>query len=232
MPQETGAEHILFIDIETVPQYSDYQMLPDDQKAFWNTKSASLNRNDPAILPEQTYERAAIYAEFGKIVCISSGYIRNGKLIIKSFFGHDEKVLLVDFAEMLQRIESSGKRWVLCAHNGKEFDFPYIARRMLIQRVLIPSLLDTRGKKPWEIANIDTMELWRFGDLKQFVSLALLASVFGIPSPKEDIDGSMVAQVYYEENNLERIKQYCEKDVLTLCRVYLRLIGEADIDMA
>lgn len=226
---DISKDYILFIDIETVSQYADYHLLPEEQKKFWDYKSASLFRNDSEAIPEKTYERAAIYAEFGKIICISSGYIRAGKLNMRSFVHQDERELLLEFSEALSRIESSGTKWALCAHNGKEFDFPYIARRMMIQGVRLPSMLDARGKKPWEISNIDTMELWKFGDMKQFVSLNLLASVFNIPSPKDDIDGSMVGKVYYQDQDIGRIQQYCEKDVLTLCRVYLKLAGEPDI---
>ena len=184
-----------------------------------------LRRNDPDSTPDQMYKSAGIYAEFGKIVCISCGFNNGIEFRIKSFYGDDEKILLEEFAELLNK-HYSGSRFLLCAHNGKEFDFPYIARRMIIHGISLPSKLSLFGKKHWEIPHIDTMELWRFGDFKHYTSLKLLAHVLGVPSPKEDIDGSMVRDVYYEENDLERIVKYCERDVVTVAQVFLRLRNE------
>lgn len=225
MLQEIKTEYVLFIDVETVPQYRDYDAVPDDKKKFWNQK-ASLIRKSETDTPESLYERAGIYAEFGKIICISSGFIRDGNLHIKSFAGDDEKKLLMEFHDILVKIQNSGIRWYLCAHNGKEFDFPYIARRMVIQGIPVPGILDPRGKWTKELQLLDTMELWRFGDYKNFTSLDLLADILGIPSPKDDMDGSQVCNVYYKENDLSRIVTYCEKDVRTLCRVFLKFKGK------
>jgi uncharacterized protein YprB with RNaseH-like and TPR domain len=179
------------------------------------------------------YERAGIYSEFGKIICISVGLIREKNPFIfrlKSFFGKDEKTLLSDFSAMLSKFSRTNREAVLCAHNGKEFDFPYIARRMIINGLVIPEILDNAGKKPWEIKLLDTMDLWKFGDYKNYTSLELLTSILGIPTPKDDIDGSMVAGVYYNEDNLERIVHYCEKDVLAIARVMLRFMNLPGID--
>lgn len=225
MLQEIKTEHILFLDVETVPQYRDYDAVPDDKKKFWNHK-ASLIRKSETDTPETLYERAGIYAEFGKIVCISCGLIREGNWIPKSFFGDDEKKILEDFRNTLLKLETSGKKWYLCAHNGKEFDFPYMARRMVIHGIQVPNILDPRGKWAKDLQLIDTMELWKFGDYKNFTSLDLLADIFGIPSPKDDMDGSQVYNIYYNEQDLTRIVTYCEKDVKTLCRVFLKLKGE------
>ncbi len=222
-------ENVLFIDVETVPQYKSYEAVPENKKKFWDHKASLLSKSEEQTA-ELLYERAGIYSEFGKVICISCGYIKpldgTPQLHIKSFHGHDERSVLTSFTDMISKLSPS---WYLCAHNGKEFDFPYLCRRMIINGLPIPIMLDLAGKKPWEVKHLDTMELWKFGDYKSFVSLDLLADVFNIPSPKDDIDGSMVRKVYYEENNLERIVEYCTKDVVTLTQVLLRLKGEPSI---
>jgi 3'-5' exonuclease len=216
-------EDILFLDIETVPQVPSLNLLEPPIQALWDKKSRFFR--SPEETAEAVYDRAGIYSEFGKIICISVGYIKDKNPLsfrLKSFFGDDEKVLLEEFSGMLIKFSKSRKEALLCAHNGKEFDFPYIARRMIINKLVIPEILDNAGKKPWEIKLLDTMDLWKFGDYKNYTSLDLLTSVLGIPSPKNDIDGSMVARVYYEENDLKRIVRYCEKDVLAIAQVLLR----------
>lgn len=224
MIQKIPFEKILFLDIETVPQYGVWQEMPDTDKKLWDKKT--LRQRDEDTSAEEFYrERGGIMAEFGKIICISVGMLeKNGKLKIKSFGNDDEKKLLVEFGEIFNSPRL--KEVILCAHNGKEFDFPWIARRFLINGMQPPIPFQTYGKKPWEISHIDTMELWKFGDYKSFVSLELLAHVFGIPTPKDDIDGSMVAKVYYEEKDLFRIIQYCEKDVLTLSNIFRKMRQE------
>ena len=221
--------NILFLDIETVPQSPSYIDLTDDWKKLWDTKSTSLVKFHEGQTNETLYPRAGIYAEFGKIVCISCGVIQgNGeqrKIILKSFYGDNEKKLLVDFIDMLNKW-ATGEAKFLCAHNGKEFDFPYLCRRMIIHGIAIPSLLNISGKKPWEVNHYDTLELWKFGDYKSFTSLNLLAHVLGVPTPKDDIDGSMVWEVYWKEKNLERIVTYCQKDVVTVAQILLRMNGE------
>ncbi len=217
--------NILFLDIETVPQCEGFEQAEETYQKLWEEKARFLLKNEEDTAAS-VFERAGIYAEFGKIVCISVGMInqRGGEreLRIKSFAGDDELELLSSFATMLDRF-FSGDQHLLCGHNGKEFDFPYIARRMLIQGVPVPKILDTAGKKPWEVKHLDTMQMWKFGDYKHFTSLKLLAHVFGLPTPKDDIDGSQVAGVYWQEKNLERIVTYCEKDVVTLVQVYLKM---------
>lgn len=219
-------EQILFLDIETVSQEEHFDALPEDWQALWDEKT-QWQRAEQG--PEEYYpQRAGILAEFGKVVCISCGILRQEgagyKLRVKSFYGDDEEQLLKDFADLL-----SGplKDYLLCAHNGKEFDFPYLCRRMLIKGITLAPLLDISGKKPWEVPFLDTLELWKFGDRKNFTSLKLLAAVFGIPTPKDDIDGSMVGAVYWQSHDLDRIMRYCEKDVLTLARVYLNITAQA-----
>lgn len=220
----------MFLDIETVPQMADYNLLPESWKALWNSKSASLLRHYEGETNETIYPRAGIYAEFGKIVCISCGVLAgNGgnerKLLLKSFAGDDEKSLLENFSSMVNKWSANEPKF-LCAHNGKEFDFPYLCRRMIINELPIPPLLNIAGKKPWEVSHLDTMELWKFGDFKNYTSLNLLAHTLGIDTPKDDIDGSRVWEVYWREKNLERIVTYCQKDVITVAQVFLRMQGE------
>lgn len=221
--------HILFLDIETVPQYPDYSGLPEGWRGLWDNKTNSLLKYHEGENKESLYPRAGIYAEFGKIVCISCGVIMGNdtqrKIILKSFAGDDERLLLQQFADMINKW-SAGETRYLCAHNGKEFDFPYLCRRMIINGLPIPSILNIAGKKPWEVNHYDTLELWKFGDYKSFTSLALLAHTLGIPTPKDDIDGSMVWKVYWEEKNLPRIVTYCQKDVVTVAQILLRMSGE------
>lgn len=231
MLKDVKLEDVLFLDIETVPQSPDYSDLPDDLKPFWDKKASHLIKGDET--PETIFARSGIYAEFGKIICISAGFIvqRDGERFfrVKSFFGDDENALLTGFSVMLNRFGAKPKA-NLCAHNGKEFDFPYISRRMLVNGIEIPELLDVAGKKPWEVKFLDTMELWKFGDYKSYTSLDLLSKIFNIPSPKDDIDGSQVANVYYKEKDIERITTYCEKDALTVAQLFLRYKNEPIIN--
>lgn len=223
--------NILFLDIETVSQYSSFEELPESWKELWTKKAEGLLRNSKVEQTvESIYERAAIFSEFGKIICISCGVLQGTgeqkMLAVKSFYGDNEKMILTAFIGMLNKW-TPGSQKFLCAHNGKEFDFPYLCRRMIINNECIPELLNTSGKRPWELNFIDTMELWRFGEYKNFTSLNLLAHVLNIPTSKDDIDGSMVGGVYWIEKNLERIVHYCQKDVVTMAQIYLRLNREA-----
>lgn len=217
--------NILFLDIETVSQYENYEQMPEDWKELWDLKAQVINRNREDEGPDSTYHKAGIFAEFGKIVCISCGCIQgtgeDKKLVIKSYSGHDEKKLLREFADMLRKWSGDVEKF-LCAHNGKEFDYPYLCRRMVINGLEIPEALKIAGRKPWEVRHLDTMELWKFGDYKSYTSLKLLARALGIPSPKDDIDGSQVNNVYWLEKDIDRIVTYCQKDVITLAQVLLR----------
>ena len=221
-------EKVLFLDIETVPQYATYDELPERLKEFWDHKSKKIKVNETDT-PEIVYERAGIYSEFGKIICISVGFIHDNKLRIKSFAGDDEAQLLREFAAMLEN-NFNKPGTLLCAHNGKEFDFPYIARRMLIHGIRLPFLLDIAGKKPWEVPYLDTMELWKFGDYKNYTSLALLTAIFDIPSPKDDINGSQVGEYYWVRKELPRIVIYCQKDVVAIAQLLLRYKGMSLIE--
>ncbi len=223
MLYQLNFEKILFLDIETVPMVERYDLLPEKFRKLWDRKCEFLRRQEDDT-PESLFKRAGIYAEFGKIVCISVGYQYNQDFRMKSFYGEDELVLLNEFADLLNRYFNSRDN-LLCAHNGKEFDFPYIARRMLINGIQLPAIINLAGKKPWEVPHLDTMELWKFGDYKSYTSLELLTAVFGIPTPKEDIDGSMVADVYYVEKNLDRIAEYCQRDTLAVAQLLKCYLG-------
>ena len=215
---------IVFIDIDTAGEYPDYLHLNPRMRVFWDKKSGQISKHEEDT-PETLYNRAAIYAEFGKVICISMAFTKNEKLCITSYYHDDEKHLLASFAEMLNQ-HFSKAQYRLCAHNGKEFDFPYLCRRMLINGIKIPNILQVQGKKPWETQFLDTMELWKFGDYKHYTSLDLLSAIFNIPSPKDDIDGSQVHEVYWQQHDLERIKTYCEKDVLTIAQLIRCFIGK------
>ncbi|MFQ3578743.1 MAG: 3'-5' exonuclease [Bacteroidales bacterium] len=216
-------ENILFVDIETVAQYKDYDSSPQEYRKLWDKKSERLQTEDKNSA--DIYSSAAMLAEFGKIICIAVGiFDKQFCFRVKAFYGDDESQLLKNFADMLSKYFNT-ERHFLCAHNGKEFDYPYIARRMLLNSLPIPEILDTRGLKPWEIRHLDTLELWRFGDYKHYTPLNLLTYIFNIPTPKDDIDGSQVNSIYWNENNLERIVTYCKKDVVALARLYLKYRG-------
>ena len=224
-----SSEDILFIDIETAPQKAEFAELPEHLQQLWDKKSGYFREENQGAA--DVYERAGIYAEFGKIICISAGVIiqKNGERYyrVKSFHDNDEKKLLSEFNQMIEKLTSNPAK-KLCAHNGQEFDYPYIARRTLINGLRIPRILDISGAKPWEIKDklLDTLQMWKFGDYKNYTSLDLLCAVFNIPTPKDDIDGSQVARVYYQEGDLDRIIRYCEKDTLALANLMLRYKGE------
>ena len=216
-------KNILFLDIETVPQYESWNEVDNLTQELFEQKTQYQRKDE--FTPEDFYHRAGIWAEFGKIICISVGYFvdkdQEQQFRLTSFYGDNEKKLLLDFKQLLNKHFSTQKH-LLCAHNGKEFDFPFIARRMIINSISLPKKLNLFGKKPWEIQHLDTMDLWKFGDYKHFTSLKLLTHILGIPSPKQDIDGSEVANVYYKQQNLQRIVNYCENDTLAVAQLYLR----------
>ncbi len=226
MIKKIALKNLLFLDIETVPEHASFEELSEEKKKLWELKTQYQRKED--FTPEEFYDRAGIWAEFGKIVCISVGYFAfQGELRtfrITSFHG-EEKKLLLEFRNLLED-HFSRPQHLLCAHNGKEFDFPYIARRMLIHDMQLPVKLDLFGKKPWEVPHLDTLELWKFGDYKHYTSLKLLCNVLNIPSPKDDIDGSEVRDVYYLDQNIDRIVIYCEKDVVAIAQVILKLRQE------
>jgi DNA polymerase elongation subunit (family B) len=226
MLENLKVEDILFLDIETVPAAPSFDALDQPMQALWEKKSKQFRAQEQEA--HEVYERAGIYSEFGRIICISVGLIRDKNpfsLRLKSFFGDDEKLLLSEFSSMLTKFCRNNRDAILCAHNGKEFDYPYIARRMIINGLVIPDILDNAGRKPWEVKLLDTMELWKFGDYKNYTSLELLTNILGIPTPKDDIDGSMVAGIYYTEKDTGRIVRYCEKDVLAMAQVILRFMN-------
>lgn len=219
--------NILFLDIETVAAVEHYEQLPERLKAQWARKANFLKREEGQTEEDLFYERAGIYAEFGKIVAIAIGkYFENeqGQLSLKTkcFASQDEFALLTEFKAMVEKLNPQTK---LCAHNGKEFDFPYLSRRMLVNGIALPSLLNLAGKKSWEVPHLDTLEMWKFGDYKHYTSLDLLAAIFHIPTSKGAMDGSMVNEVYYKQNDLAKIGEYCIGDVVAIAQLYLKMKG-------
>lgn len=228
MLEKINLQNILFLDIETVPETAEFNDLSKLKKELFAKKTEYQRKTDD-IAAKDFYERAGIWAEFGKIVCISVGFFtavnEEQKFRVTSFYGEEEK-LLEAFKDLLNS-HFNKPQHLLCAHNGKEFDFPFIARRMIIKGIDLPEKLNLFGKKPWEVAHLDTLDLWKFGDYKHYTSLQLLTNILDIPSPKDDIDGSQVAAVYYKENDIERIVKYCEKDTIAVAQLLLRFQNKA-----
>ncbi len=219
-------KNVLVLDIETVSAHPDYGQQSVDMQEHWNRKSSFLRNEDERSADELYFDRAAIYAEFGKIIVIGLGlFFKDGDTIkfkVKSLANDDEKQLLTDFVHVIRKFDQDNLK--LCGHNGKEFDFPYICRRLIVHGIEIPWALDLGGKKPWEVNHIDTMELWKFGDRKSFTSLKLLTDLLQIPSSKSDLDGSKVNDTYYnEKGGLKKIESYCRGDVVATAQLYLRL---------
>ncbi|WAC01163.1 3'-5' exonuclease [Lacinutrix neustonica] len=230
MISKLNLENILFLDIETVPETQHFTELDKTKQELWEAKSRYQRKEE--FNAEEFYDRAGIRAEFGKIICISVGYFTkqgDARLFRTTSFYGEEPHLLKDFKNLLTSHFSQAKH-LLCAHNGKEFDFPYIAGRMIIHNIELPYKLNLFGKKPWEVPHLDTLELWKFGDYKTYTSLKLMTNVLGIPSPKDDIEGSEVYRVYYEEQDIDRIIRYCEKDTIAVARIFLRLRGDAILE--
>jgi hypothetical protein len=219
---------ILFLDIETVPQHFAWDDLDERSAKLFSDKTRFEQERNSRTAEEIYGEKGGILAEFGKIICIGVGSLNQGKeglaMRITSFHGDNEAEVLRQFVDLLDKHYNSDEHW-LCGHNGKEFDFPYIARRCVVNRIPLPRLLDIAGLKPWEVGHLDTMNLWSFGDRKAYTSLALLTHILGIPTPKDDISGADVARVYYEDKDLERIATYCKKDVVATTQLFLRLTG-------
>jgi DNA polymerase elongation subunit (family B) len=228
MLKDINIENVLFLDIETAPAFSTYQEQPELFRKLWDRKVEYLKKEDDET-PESVYSRAGIYAEFGKIICVSAGIFKGKEFRIKSFYGDDEYQLLRQFCKLLEAHYNYEKK-MLCAHNGKEFDFPFLARRILIHGLPLPNILDAAGKKPWEVQFLDTMELWKFGDYKHYTSLELLCAVFDIPTPKDDISGADIHKVYWQDHDLERIRTYCQKDVLTVAQLFLKYQQQPGIE--
>lgn len=232
MLDQINLGNILFLDIETVSGHKSYDDMPKDLQKLWAQKAKSVLKIYDRPLEEEeviaAYDSAGIYAEFGQIVCISVGFLSksdDGELgvRVKSYANRDEKILLQEFAQLLDQYYNNPNKHYICGHNIKEFDIPYTCRRMLIHGLKLPRLLDIYGKKPWDLDYfLDTMILWKFGDYKAYTKLSLLTYIFGIPTPKDDIDGSEVGRVFWEEDDLERIAIYCEKDVVATAQLLLK----------
>lgn len=217
---------ILFLDIETVASTSDYESLDERLKTQWARKAIFFKRERDQTDEQIYHERAGIYAEFGKIICIAVGKFietESGELGLKTkaYYGDNESTLLSDFKSMVEKMDPASLK--LCAHNGREFDYPYLCRRFLVNCISLPPALNIMGKKAWEVQHLDTLDMWKFGDYKHYTSLDLLAAIFNIASSKDGIDGSKVNAVYYQEKNLAKIKEYCVRDVVVLAQLFLKL---------
>lgn len=231
MYSSVNIERILFVDIETVPQSAGYDCLSNDMRRLWDKKAANIVRYDSGVdssSPAHLYGRAGIYAEFGKVVCVSAAFIRDGKLYVKSYTSYIEGEVLSAFAALVDKYFGTAE-CRLCGHNLKEFDLPYLCRRMIVNGVTIPKVMNLMGRKSWDNPHIDTLDMWKFGDYKHYTSLELLATTMGIPSPKDDIDGSEVATVYWNDKDLARIATYCEKDTITVAQLFLKMTGQEPI---
>lgn len=232
MLQNINYSKILFFDIETVPLEYDFKNLDERGQDLWSKKTRFIQERE-SLSAEAVYDRAGIYAEFGKVVCISMGFVlqKEGEtqIRLKSIANEDESTLLNEFIDLLNSYYNTPD-FMFCAHNGKEFDIPFLCRRILIHGKKMPNMLNVSGKKPWEIKHLDTMELWKFGDFKNYTSLDLLTYAFKIPTPKDDMDGSQVAKVFYEDKNLDRIIDYCEKDVVATIQLFRKYQSEPLID--
>lgn len=231
----------IFIDIETISEKASYQDLSPSKKSLWKYKSKNIAKrallNFDSELAESMYKnKAGIFAEFGKIVCISVGmfYRIKGKIEFqkKSFYSHNEKELLENFIKLITKSFNNPAKYNFCGHNIREFDIPYICRRALINNLKLPSILNISGKKAWQIDHlIDTLQLWKFGDYKHYTSLSLLCDIFNIPSPKDDIDGSMVGEIYWDSGKIDRIAEYCENDVKAVAYLFAKMIGRKDVEL-
>ncbi|MCB9256227.1 MAG: 3'-5' exonuclease [Chitinophagales bacterium] len=217
----TPLNRILFFDLETASEWQTLDNAPEDIQKLWKRKHEFIKKSELEEESSSYENAAAIYAEFGKIICISCGILQNETLRIKSYSSNNEKELLEQFSQVLSK-----NNLQLCGHNIKEFDVPYLCRRMLVHGIPLPACINVAGKKPWELDFIDTLQLWKFGDYKAYTSLNLLTEIFNIPSPKDDIDGSMVNQVYWKEKDLKRIVDYCVKDVVSVVRLVQKWRGE------
>lgn len=224
MKVNKNVQKTIFLDIETVPEHYHWEEVHSTAQELWETKTRFQRKDE--ISPAEFYvERSGMLAEFGKVVCISCVFYSEEKFQVQSFYGKEESIILKEFADFLGECKSAGIHR-LCAHNGKEFDFPFLARRFVINEIKLPNVLQLSGKKPWEVPHYDTLEMWRFGDFKNYTSLDLLCHVLKIPSPKSDIKGSDVARVYYEEKDLDRIKKYCERDATAVLHIFKKLLQE------
>jgi DNA polymerase elongation subunit (family B) len=227
MLTDINPENLFIFDIETVPDKAHYGELSEQLQKLWEHKAGRFKKENEDV-NEFYFNRAGIYAEFGKVICVCCGYFLNKgtgyQLKIKTFKNHDEKALLIEFSELLNKLIQH-KIYHLCGHNVREFDVPWLCRRMLIQNIPLPFILDLYGKKPWEVSHIDTLDLWKFGDNKHYTSLNLLAHILNIPTPKENMDGSMVGEIYWKENDIDRIATYCGKDVVAVAQLIMRFKG-------
>ena len=211
---------LLFVDIETVGVDEDLDSLhhtnPKLSKVWeetgWDYFKRKYSEDSELSSNQMFVKRAALLPEFGKIVCISVGFIvPSGETKLDSFYG-DEKNILISTSELLNRVDKLG--FVICGHNVKNFDLPYIAKRMLINNIPVPKILPNYTIKPWESRVLDTKEVWGFNSFGGLSSLNLVCTSLGLETSKEgEVNGSNMHKYYYDSNNIEKIKNYCEEDV-------------------
>lgn len=227
MLDNVSLPNVLFLDIETVPCQPHYEDLTEKLQKLWTYRTSRFNTEN-IVEEDYFFEKAGVYAEFGKIVCISVGFLhfnptnKEFTLRIKSFYGEEEKELLGEFLELLAKHFNNPYKYFLCGHNIKGFDIPFLCRRAIINDLPLPRILDVNNFKPWEVPYIDTMQLWKFGEYRNFTSLDLLTTSLNIPSPKNDLEGAEVGDIYWSTKDVERIKRYCERDVVAIVQLLLR----------
>ncbi len=232
-------KQMVFIDIETIRGKKTYNDVITENPAlddYWQTKHTQIREKEPLSYGHiedsaEMYEKmAALYPEWGQIVCISIGQIKfdeDGnpiKFTTKSFSGLYEKILLEEFNETASKIMSKYPRMQWVGHNIKGFDMPYIIKRSLINGVRVPNVFHLQKQKPWESQLIDTNDVWKFNGWNG-ARLGLLTEILNIPSPKQDMDGKMVSDVFWEDGDLNRISEYCEMDINATANVMLRISG-------
>lgn len=215
-------ENVVFFDIETV-RIEDKLEKDTDLYRSWEYKMRysreAESKMEATSLEESYNNKAALYAEFAKVVCITIGKIKDGQLMLKSFYG-EEGDMLRSFADVLNGMNAKNKYLQLAGHAIIGFDIPFLMRRCLINGVEVPNLLDTSMSKPWEVTAIDTMNIWKATSFYG-ASLLNIATAFGLPSPKMDVAGYETSDVYWKEGEkgLKRIVEYCERDVLTVANI-------------
>lgn len=219
------AKHLLFIDIETVSGESSLELVPERLQKEWLRKADRFRIIEGPSDAELYFDRAAVYAEFGKIIVIGLGFFHweeadEPTFRVRTIHGHDEASVLRQFCTLVEK--RYARKLILCAHNGREFDYPYLCRRMMVHGIPIPRSFWNTHWRRYDSPHLDTMDYWKFGDFKNYTSLELLAALFGIPSSKDTLSGSEVNTAYYHKNNLISIAQYCREDVVVLAQLYLR----------
>lgn len=227
-------ENMLFIDIETANLVKELEKGTPlyDSWAYkvrygsWTGEKYSTDE----VTPEELYKtKASLFAEFSRVACISIGMIKDGKIKIRSYKDKDEQKLLYDFANATNALQAKYPKLVLAGHAITTFDNPFLMRRMLINGIELPAPFDIAHLKPWETQVIDTLTLWK-GQSYYSASLINITTAFGLPSPKDEMDGSEVNEAFHS-GKLDEIATYCEKDVFALANVVLKMRGDKPVEL-